>query len=305
MRNLPLEPLRNPSAFRQISLGSWRDAKDPTVYGSITLRMDEALRYRDEFRSRTGRRLTVTHMMARAIGAVLEEVPDVNAIMRWGRIYLRKDNVVFFQVAMKDPDTGRVDLSAHTVHQANERDLLDILDDFERSVARVRAASKSQSLERTRRMLKVMPAYFAGLMTEIISFFAYTLNLDLSGLGLPSKTFGPVAVTNVGAMGIEEAYVPLVPYSRAPTFVALGAVRKTPIVDEDDSIVVAQTMKVMATFDHRILDGAHAAKMCGVLTRWFEDPYAHFGPIPEAGPTTEAGESGHPGEPPIAEAVGG
>jgi hypothetical protein len=40
-------------------------------------------------------------------------------------------------------------------------------------------------------------------------------------------------------------------------------------------------MKLCATFDPRVLDGAHAAAMVDTLRAWIEDPVAHFGPIPD------------------------
>jgi hypothetical protein len=36
-----------------------------------------------------------------------------------------------------------------------------------------------------------------------------------------------------------------------------------------------------ATFDHRVLDGMHAAKMAKTLKRLFDDPVAGFGPLPD------------------------
>jgi len=35
-------------------------------------------------------------------------------------------------------------------------------------------------------------------------------------------------------------------------------------------------MRVCATFDHRILDGAHAASMAKTLRAWMERPFEHF-----------------------------
>lgn len=300
MPNLPLEPVAKPSAFRKISIGTWSHPRDPTVYGAITLRMDEALRYRDAFREATGRRLTLTHMVARAVGAVLEEVPEVNALLRWGKPYLRKDHRVFFQVAMKDPETGRIDLSGHTVDRAHQRDLLDILVDFETSVERIRGA-KDEKLESTRGTMKKLPGWVVGRLLDTLAFLMYTLNLDLEPMGIPSKTFGGAAVTNVGALGIEEAYVPLVGYSRTPLFVALGAVIRSPVVEPDGTLAVGQTMKVMASFDHRLIDGAHAAKMCKVLRRWMEDPWTHFGAIPESGDAHSEVAPSEPVEAPRAE----
>lgn len=38
---------------------------------------------------------------------------------------------------------------------------------------------------------------------------------------------------------------------------------------------------INATFDHRIMEGAQAARMASVIRAWLEDPEGHFGPIPE------------------------
>ena len=60
--------------------------------------------------------------------------------------------------------------------------------------------------------------------------------------------------------------MPLVPYSRVPLLIALGAVQDAPVV-EDGEIVVGKTMRVFATFDHRVLDGANVARFLGDLER--------------------------------------
>ncbi len=278
MPNLELMVKRDLSSFRRIAIGTWKTAYDPSVYGSLTLRMDKALAYVEAFRARTGRRLTVTHMMAKAIAAVLVETPDANAILRFNRIYLRKDIGVFFQVAMQDAATGQIDLSGTTIHGADQKSLYEIVVEFEREVENVRA-QKDEKLEGTRSMFKKIPALLLNTVLNGIGFLAYTLNLDLRALGVPKDPFGSVMVTNIGSLGLEEAYVPLVPYSRVPLLVATGAVRRVPVVAADDTLEIADVMRVFATFDHRILDGRHAASMARILRRWFEDPFAHFDPI--------------------------
>lgn len=293
MPNLALVRKTDMSSFRMIALGTWKTAKDPSVYGSLALPMDEVQRYIDTYRAATGRRLTVSHMMARAVAAALAEMPDANAILRFQRIYLRKHISIFFQVMMKDPETGQIDLSGLTVRDADTKDLPEILDEFERAADRVRKG-KDADKEQTRRTFKKMPGWVVGFVLDLISFLSFGLNLDLSRFGIPKDVFGSAMVTNVGSLGLEEAYVPLVPYSRVPLLLALGAVKKVPVVDDDDQIRVARVMKVFATFDHRILDGAHAATMSRTLMAWFEDPWTHFGAIPGAA-----------AEAPEAEAAGG
>src|SRR5205823_6248911 len=109
MPNLELVRKDDVSSFRKIAIGTWQNAYDPSVYGTMELRMDSAVKYMAEFREKTGKRLTISHMMAKVAAMVLKEVPDANAILRWNRVYLRKRIGVFFQVVMTDEGAGKTD----------------------------------------------------------------------------------------------------------------------------------------------------------------------------------------------------
>jgi pyruvate dehydrogenase E2 component (dihydrolipoamide acetyltransferase) len=85
-------------------------------------------------------------------------------------------------------------------------------------------------------------------------------------------------VTNIGSLGLEQAYAPLVPWSRVPMVVAVGKVSDEPVV-EGDRVVPGKVMRLSATFDHRLLDGAHAAALSRCVHEAFEDPEKFFGPI--------------------------
>lgn len=276
MGNVALVHKRGLSSFRMLAMGTWRTAKDPSVYGAIEINMDASLRFLEAFRARTGKRATVTHLMAMAIARVLHEVPDANAVLRFWRVYLRQDVDVFFQVAMKDPESGQVDLSGVTLRRVDQKSLTTIVDEFEAAAAKVRAGKDAEK-ESTRQLFKKMPGFIVGPVLDLVAFLTYTLNLNLSFLGLPKDPFGGVMVTNVGSLGLEEAYAPLVPYSRVPLLVGVGAIRKVPVVAEHDTLVVAHMMRLCATFDHRLLDGAHAAKMVAILKDSFAHPDKHFG----------------------------
>ncbi len=280
MPNLDLVPKQNLSSFRRIAIGTWKDAHDPSVYGTLTLRVDAALDYLETYRARTGRRLTLTHLLVKAVATVLAENPDANAVLRFNRIYLRKDIGVFFQVAMEDEKTGEIDLSGVTIHGAHEKSITEILDETEARVAQVRA-HKDAALEKTRSTFKQIPYLLLNRALDFISFLSYTLNLDLRAAGIPKDPFGSVMITNVGSLGLQEAYVPLVPYSKVPLLIAVGSVERSAVV-EGDQIVIARTLGLFATFDHRILDGSHAAKMSAVIRRCFADPVAAFGELPTA-----------------------
>lgn len=274
MPNLDLVPKTDVSSFRKIAIGTWADAYDPSVYGTIEVNMDEAMRYVADFRARTGRKLTISHMMAKVAAMALKEVPDANAVLRWNRIYLRKRIGIFFQVVMTDAGHGKTDLSGATIYDVEQKSLVEIYDDFNAKVESVRQR-KDPALEKTRQTFLGIPYFALNRVLKFISFLSYTLNLDLRWAGIPSDPFGSMMITNVGSLGLDVAYVPLVPYSRVPILLALGNVRDTPVV-RDGKLAVGKTMKVNATFDHRFIDGFHASVLSRVLRDWFEHPYERF-----------------------------
>lgn len=288
MPNLALVPKTDLSSFRKIAIGTWQTAYDPSVYGTMELRMDEAMKYIADFRAKTGRRLTVSHLMAKAAAMVMAECPDANAVLRWNRIYLRERIGIFFQVVMTDAEDGKAaggdadqkkslgkaDLSGATLYDVEKMSLLEICDEFERKVDLVRK-KKDPALEKTRGTFLAIPHFALNMFLKLLSFFSFELNLDLKWAGIPSDPFGSMMITNIGSLGLDVAYVPLVPYSHVPILLATGAVKERALVS-DGKIEIGKIMAVNATFDHRIIDGFHASVMSRVLKAWIEHPYDHF-----------------------------
>ncbi len=274
--------------FRKIALGTWRTEYDPSVYGTLAFRADAALEYIRRFREVTGVRLTLSQLMAKALAAALVEVPEANAIQRWGKLWLRESVDICFQVMLTDDDEAdppssaepsgkkrKFDLSAVVLRNVAGRDLRDLAEEMQREVDRARRR-ENKELERTRGTFKWLPQILIHRILNVVSFLSYTLNLDLRWAGLPKDPFGSAMVTNIGALGLESAYVPLVPYSRCPLLVALGAVTDEPVI-ENGHVVPGKMLRAFATFDHRIMDGAHAAVMSRVIKAHFDRPFEHFG----------------------------
>lgn len=78
-------------------------------------------------------------------------------------------------------------------------------------------------------------------------------------------------ISNLGSFGIEEFTAIINPPGVA--ILALGATVKTPVVSEDDSIVVKKIMKVTLSCDHRVIDGAVGAAFLTDFKKMVEDPY--------------------------------
>ncbi len=95
-------------------------------------------------------------------------------------------------------------------------------------------------------------------------------------MGAPRDPFGSAMITNVGSLGLETAFAPLVPYSRVPLLISMGAVAEKPIV-ENCKVIAASLVRLCVTFDHRMIDGIHAAKMYKSLEAIFKNPEKELG----------------------------
>jgi pyruvate dehydrogenase E2 component (dihydrolipoamide acetyltransferase) len=77
------------------------------------------------------------------------------------------------------------------------------------------------------------------------------------------------SVSNLGMFGIDEFTAVINPPEGG--ILAVGAVTPKPVV-RDGEVVVRQMMRVTASFDHRVIDGATGAKFLQTLKKILENP---------------------------------
>jgi pyruvate dehydrogenase E2 component (dihydrolipoamide acetyltransferase) len=85
-----------------------------------------------------------------------------------------------------------------------------------------------------------------------------------------SRITGTFTITNLGMYGID-AFTPII---NLPQYAILGVGRITdkPAV-VDGQIVPRKIMALSLTFDHRVVDGAPAARFLNTVREYVEQPY--------------------------------
>ena len=81
---------------------------------------------------------------------------------------------------------------------------------------------------------------------------------------------GSFAISNLGMFGVDNFDAVINPPHGA--ILAVGRGLKKPIVNDDDSISVANLMSLTLSVDHRVIDGALGAELLGSITKYLEDP---------------------------------
>ncbi|MFO1000772.1 MAG: 2-oxo acid dehydrogenase subunit E2 [Planctomycetaceae bacterium] len=81
-------------------------------------------------------------------------------------------------------------------------------------------------------------------------------------------------ITNLGAFGID-AFTPVINLPET-AILGLGAIRREPVVSDDGRIEIRQIMTLSLTFDHRVIDGAPAARFLQSLVNAIANPAARL-----------------------------
>lgn len=88
-------------------------------------------------------------------------------------------------------------------------------------------------------------------------------------LGKQEMSGGTIAISNMGMLGVES-FIAIVPPTQS-AILAIGSLKDEAVVSEG-KIEVAKMMRITISADHRVHDGAYAAKFLGELRSILEQP---------------------------------
>jgi pyruvate dehydrogenase E2 component (dihydrolipoamide acetyltransferase) len=277
--NVPGHFQRDVSSWRRLAVATWRPSNDPTIYGMLHVDASRALAFVAASSQRTGRHITVTHLVTHAVARALADHPECNAFVRHGRLYQRDSVDVFVLVAVPPTNgaahDGRADLTGVKITQADRKSVEEIAGALELGARAVRTG-RDPNFSRIKSVLQRTPNFLLGPALKLITFAQYELNFDLSRFGVPRDAFGGAFVTNLGPLGIPCGFPPIVPMTRLAVNVAMGRIEDAPVV-QDGAVVVRPVLPLTATFDHRVIDGYQAGRLTQRFVEIIRDPERHFG----------------------------
>jgi pyruvate/2-oxoglutarate dehydrogenase complex dihydrolipoamide acyltransferase (E2) component len=266
----PLEPLRG---WRRVAVHTWRAPRDPSVYAIVDVPVRGALEYMERVREATGVRVTLTHMVARAVALGIRAFPQLNGIVARKRILLRDSVDVFIQVATE----GGRDLSGFKIVRADQKPVVDIAREVEERVELLRN-HRDRQVERTKSLLDRIPMPLLGPVMRTIAYLTYDRDLDLTRFGIVKDEFGSAMISNIATFGLTTAMAPLVPFSRTPLVVLVGHAEDRAVAD-DGRVVVRPMVTLGVTFDHRFMDGYQGGKMADLMRAYMADPEQYEGKL--------------------------
>ena len=265
MKNINFSEKQKLTSYREIAISSWKHPRDPSTYAMLDLTTSVAKEFISQYDSKVP--LTMTHFVAKTIAHCLEKFPELNHVLRVGNLHKRETIDVFITTLIKSVE-GK-DLSGFSIRDVNNKSLEKIALISKEKVDDLRYNRDKDNLK-VQKIMKHLPIVLIKPLLRIREFFQYTLNMSFG----MKDSFGSVMISNIGALGIENAFIPLSPYSRCPLIMGIGKPRKIPVV-KGDEVVVEESMIISFTFDHRHADGAHGASLIRRFKKIFSNPAAH------------------------------
>jgi len=257
-----MNPLR-----RKLILSTWRPPKEGNILGKLTVDTSIAQSYIEYLRHKHNTKVTITHFVGRAIGEALHRTPSINGYIRFGR-YIPHDTVnISFLIAI---DGGK-NLGNTKICDVQKKTIVDISNELNNQALTIRDG-KDQDFKQAQNTLKLLPVMLVRPVLWLTGWLTSSLGINMTALGLKKFPFGSCMITSVGMFGLDEAHAPHTPFARIPIIALIGAVRKQPVVI-DDQIVIRPMITLTATIDHRYIDGSQGANIAKTIREAFEKPW--------------------------------
>jgi len=255
------------STRRKLAIATWRGPREGNIYGKLNVDATAALAFIAEKREQTGQRITITHLVGKAVAQALEKEPTLNGRITFGR-FVPHDTVDVTYLVSLD---GGNDLAKLKIHRAGKKDIIDIATELSAGAERLRRGEDIE-YEKSKGVLRRLPTWLIRPLVWLSGWLTAGLGVNMRALGLERFPFGSCIVTSVGMLGLDEAYVPPTPFARVPLYILVGAVKERPAV-VDGELTVRQQFTITATLDHRFIDGFQAAVLAKTMRSVLEDPW--------------------------------
>jgi pyruvate dehydrogenase E2 component (dihydrolipoamide acetyltransferase) len=273
------------SARRKLAIATWSDPREGNIYGKLTVDATEALAYLDYLKQTTGEKVTITHLVGKAVGEALKKAPTLNGYIRFGS-YVQHETVdIAYLVALEEG----ANLAKAKVCEVDKKSVADIAREL-RELAQRLHKGEDEQFKKSQGPIQIFPTWIIRPLVWLTGWLTASLGISMPAFGLESFPFGSCIITNVGMFGLDEGYAPPTPFARVPVYVLVGAIREAPAV-LDGQVVVRKQLTLNATIDHRFIDGFQGGILAKVVREVFANPWQLSGlsGAPKALPEAAAG----------------
>jgi pyruvate/2-oxoglutarate dehydrogenase complex dihydrolipoamide acyltransferase (E2) component len=254
------------TAWRRVATALYRRPREGKVFGSVELDITRIESYMQALRDK-GIKTTLTHVLFLAIArAIHEDIPELNARVRRGRIVSRTRLEGAISVLL--PDSR--EMSAVKIREPHLLDLATLSSLLAQKIHHTRQGTDGGTRDLKEKLARI-PWPFRGWLIGLIGWLTLDLGLYIPALGLRDDRFGCFLLSNIGTLGLDVGYPSLFPNANVSIVVTMGAAKVRPEYI-DGQWVPRRVISLGAALDHRLVDGVHGGKLFRYLKKFAADP---------------------------------
>lgn len=229
--------------------------RKPMVHGLIEVDVTKARAFIQRHKARTGETLSFTAFIIACMAKAIDEHKPVQAY-RWGwRRLIVFDDVDVAIVIERDVAGQKVPL-LYVIRAANRKTFQQI----HREIRAIQARDPAKSVLGFSALPLVPPVLFPRILYRTLRTFPW----------LHKRVVGTVGITAVGMFGSGSGWG--IPTAASTLALTLGGIAPKPAV-VDGRIAIRDLLCITVSFDHRIIDGAPAARFTDRLRELIESGY--------------------------------
>lgn len=251
----------------------WPKPRDPSITADLTVDAEPIAAVMEAVRE-AGHRVTPTAILARVVGDLLVDYPEINVDLRGGR--LRDREAIDAWITMTD-DEGR--LIGRRVDELDERDLLDVQDEIT-SHGEAHQQGDSLTSRIAHGIVRYTPLVILRGIVRFLEFLIHTLRIPIPVLGISREGTGAVHITNVGPFGLRHVAAPIPPITGNAFLITVGEIYEAPVAVDGD-VQARRVLPMTVTVDHRAAVGLRAGRWAEGFERKMTDPETLVGYLPD------------------------
>eukprot|EP00808_Paulinella_micropora_P012741 g7443.t1 len=232
-----------------------------SAYGLLEVDAEPALEYLKK-QEVLGTHLTITTLVIKAVAMSLREAPGLRGRLVFGKFLPHSTIDLSLFIG---PDL----VSSTKISRADCRPLSQIHSYVHKKAEKLR--SKQDKEFASKPLLQLLPVEGIRAVLHFVGILAGDLGLRLPMLGVYPFPFGTCCISALNPLGVQQAFLPLLPFARVPMMVSIGSVQAKAVVLEGQ-IVARKMLALTATVDPRFLNATEIARMNSRLIHLLTHP---------------------------------
>jgi hypothetical protein len=211
---------------------------------------------------------TLFHMLLRSLALCIHDRPRVNRFVAGGRYYQRRGVWLSFSGKRGMSDDAPIYTAKRLF--TKEETFEDMVDSLWETQMAGRSGKETDTDKEISLLLKMPPFVLKRVVR--IGRWLNERNLFPKVMIDSDPLFATAFVANLGSVGIDACYHHNYDYGTIPVFLTMGRLKKIPVVNEADQIVVGEVFDLKYTYDERTEDGFYVSRGLAVITHRLEHP---------------------------------